>query len=351
MQIQQHAPLAPVTSFGVGGPAETLLTVTDSSETEQALTELDGRRPWLLGHGTNVLISDDGLPGVTIRFASGRIEHGDDTTLIADAGAAWDDLVQASIKHNLWGLEFTSGVPGSIGAAIFINITAYGQSNSDRLKWVEAVDRITGQLVRLEANQLDWNYKQSIFQADERYIIVRAAYELSKESAGDLSYQSALDVANDIGIKPDTLESRRQIILETRKRAGSLFSYEPGQARTVGSFFRNPVVSPQQAERVVSFDESGKTKDQIAKMNREHGGDDLRVSAAHVLLAAGFKRGQQWGPVRLHPDHVLKIENHGGANAQQIYDVAQEITKTVHNKLGITLEPEAKILGKFETQG
>jgi UDP-N-acetylmuramate dehydrogenase len=79
-----------------------------------------------------------------------------------------------------------------------------------------------------------------------------------------------------------------------------------------------------------------------------HGGAQKRVSAAHVLLAAGFQRGQTWGPVRLHPDHILKLENTGGATAQQIYNVAMEIVNTVKNKLAVDLVPEVRFLGSFE---
>ena len=84
-----------------------------------------------------------------------------------------------------------------------------------------------------------------------------------------------------------------------------------------------------------------------AELNQVHGGAQMRVSAAHVLLAAGFSRGQTWGPVRLHPDHILKIENTGGATAQNIYDVAMEIQRTVLDKLSIELSPEVRFLGEF----
>lgn len=159
-----------------------------------------------------------------------------------------------------------------------------------------------------------------------------------------VNYQRALDTAEEIGLDPTQLEARRRIILETRRRGGSLLD---GHSHTAGSFFRNPLVTPKQADHIISFDETGKTAAQISKMNRSHGGDDLRISAAHVLLAAGFERGQSWGPVRLHPDHVLKIENTGGATAQNIYDVSSEIAATVQHKLGITLKSEVKLIGRF----
>jgi UDP-N-acetylmuramate dehydrogenase len=347
VKILNNEPLAPLTSFGAGGPAEKLITIESSTEIDQALNEVEPAKPvWPMGYGTNVLISDEGLSGTTLLFRNDKIEAAKGL-VIADAGVWWDDLVQYSIERNLWGLELMSGIPGSVGAGVFINITAYGQALADQLEWVEAVND-QGQLQRLNAKELAWGYKQSIFQSSHKnWVIVRAAFSLKHQATHGLTYQSALDAAQDLGIDIETLADRRKIIMEARARAGSLFSFKQGEAKTVGSFFRNPFVTPEQAELVMSFDETGKTKDQIAKMNAVHGGDNLRVSAAHVLLAAGFKRGQEWGPVRLHPKNLLKIENARGATAQQIYDVAQEIMKTVQDRLGIKLEPEAQLLGGF----
>ena len=98
---------------------------------------------------------------------------------------------------------------------------------------------------------------------------------------------------------------------------------------------------------LASFDESGKTLQRINQQNELHGGDPRRASAAHVLLAAGFRRGQTWENVRLHPDHVLKVETLDGASAQNVADVANEIMTTVKNNLDITIVPEVQFLGKF----
>jgi UDP-N-acetylmuramate dehydrogenase len=117
---------------------------------------------------------------------------------------------------------------------------------------------------------------------------------------------------------------------------------------TAGSFFRNPMVDTETAEKLMAHDETGKSAELLKQMNQVHGGDQKRVSASHVLLAAGFERGQAWGPVRLHPDHILKIENTGGATAQQIHDVAQEIVRTVKEKLNVDIQPEVRFLGVFD---
>lgn len=345
MKIQENASLAPLTSFDVGGPADKLITIETSQETARALASADNQPVWPLGYGTNVLISDEGLRGAVLLFRSKQLIW-DGDTVVADAGAWWDELVQQSIQRGLWGLELTSGIPGSVGAAVFINITAYGQAQSDCLEWVEYLDE-QGRLKRLDARKSPWDYKQSVFQDHENWLVVRAAYKLSNRPTAEITYQSALDVAEEHKLDPGQLDQRRAIILEARERVGSIFIPGGNYAKTVGSFFRNPVVKPEQAEAIMAFDESGKTREQIKAMNQAHGGLATRVSAAHVMLAAGFKRGQTWGKVRLHPKSLLKIENTGGATAQDIYGVVQEIIDTTRQKLDITLEPEARILGRF----
>ncbi|HSX16258.1 MAG TPA: hypothetical protein VLF40_05690, partial [Candidatus Saccharimonadales bacterium] len=164
-----------------------------------------------------------------------------------------------------------------------------------------------------------------------------------------VEYQAALDVAEAHKFDIATLDGRRKAIVETRKRAGSLWDYRSPDdfQHTAGSFFRNPTVDAATAERLMAMDETGRSLELLTKMNQVHGGSGTRVSAAHVLLAAGFNRGQTWGKVRLHPDHILKLENTGGASAQDIYDVAMEIVRTVQEKLGVELKPEVRFLGEF----
>ena len=107
------------------------------------------------------------------------------------------------------------------------------------------------------------------------------------------------------------------------------------------------MVTTEQATELAKYDESGKALARILDQNKIHGGSSHRASAAHVLLAAGFKRGQTWGHVRLHPQHVLKIETLPGATATEVYEVVREIVDTVQQRLNITLAPEVRFLGKF----
>ncbi|MEM6997961.1 MAG: UDP-N-acetylmuramate dehydrogenase [Patescibacteria group bacterium] len=349
MIVEQNVVLAQHTSLGVGGLAENYILANDAESLLRALkTASEYSHLWLLGYGSNCLISDQGLPGLVIHTKGGDVIRNNDL-LIVDAGVDWDELVQKSVDEGLWGIELMSGIPGSVGAGVRINIRAYGQSLSDHLEWAKAYDLEKQEVVMHRSADLDWGYKKSFFQTDagKDQIIIQAAFKLKREPTIMLSYQPAIDYAAEHNIPDDTLPGRRRLILDVRSEAGSLLTGDPVEAKTAGSFFRNPIVTPEQAERVIRFDETGRTADQVKKMNQSHGGDSMRVSAAHVMLAAGYNRGDTWGRVRLHPDHVLKIENANNATAQEIYDVANEIVQTCEQKLGITLEPEVEIMGEF----
>jgi len=349
MHVEHSFPLAPHTSFKSGGVAEQAVIIDDVTLFDQALSEHGDAPFWLMGFGSNMLVSDKGLPGTTFMLKSGQITE-QDGLLIADAGVWWDDLVQYAISHHRWGMEFTSAIPGGVGAAVVGNIAAYGHAVADTLVWIEVCDLENGMCRTMQADELGLVYRAStVLQSNRNLVVLRAAFRLSDQPTKDLEYESAAAIGREKGFDLDTLEGRRQTILAARDAAGSLWDYRDQDAsRTAGSFFRNPLVEAETAERIMSYDETGKSLELLRKMNQVHGGETSRVSAAHVLLAAGFQRGQSWGNVRLHPQHVLKIENANNATSQEIYDVAQEIITTVKTKLGVDLDPEIRFLGEFD---
>jgi UDP-N-acetylmuramate dehydrogenase len=348
MKLQQNVPLAGFTSLRAGGQAEAVMELAPGDDLLAAVKSA-AASVIVLGYGTNVLISDKGLPGMVIINKFGSINVSGDM-ISADSGANWDELVQRAIANDLWGLEFTSGIPGGVGAAVAGGIAAYGHRIADRLVSAEVLDTQAGQIETWPNGRFNFGYRRSDLQlpANAKYVVITAQFQLATQPTGDLEYQSALKAAADLGLKPDSLSNRRQIILEARRRAGSLLLDTSHGPWTAGSFFKNPMVTVEQLDLIISYEEDpGRTKEQVLRQNKIHGQDKLRVSAALVLLAAGFKRGQTWGDVRLHPNHILKVENTGGATAQQIYDVVQEIMATAKQKLDVTLEPEVRFLGEF----
>lgn len=347
MRTLHNEPLAPYTSLRVGGKAETLIIAENYEEAFQILKDTSDQL-WLLGYGCNCLISDDGLPGTTLMLRGGAISvH--ENSVIADAGTWWDDVVLTAIEHGLWGLELLSGIPSSTGGAVFGNIAAYGAQVSDTLSWIDVYDRDSRQIQRMTASDIGFSYRSSSLQQQPRYVIMRVCFTLQDKPVQELRYESALQIASELHADLTTLQDRRIAILETRKRAGSL--YDPNDQnpeRTAGSFFKNPLVSRDQARDLAQYDETGKTLERLLEQNKIHGGSTERASAAHVLLAAGFQRGQQWHNVQLHPSHVLKIATLPGARANDVYTVVRTIQTTVQQKLAIELEPEVRFMGSFE---
>lgn len=347
MKALKNVALADFTSLKVGGLAENLFVIESDDNLVEVIKNVNTSSLWVLGSGTNALISDLGLPGTVIINSSGSIKLVEEITVKVDSGTNWDELVRFVISQNLYGLEFMSGIPGTVGGAVVGNIAAYGQKVADTLTEITVFNLNDNSVKTIPSSQLDLGYRSSNLQFKRHLVVIDATFNLSKTCSVQLEYESAIKVANELKINPDSLNNRRLIILETRNRAGSLLNKTSNDNATAGSFFRNPIVDKTQVEKILSYEEAGISPEQLLRQNSLHSGDSTRVSAAHILLASGFKRGQTWGKVRLHPNHILKIENMGGATAQEIYDVVQYIVGTVKAKLNIDLNPEVQFLGHF----
>ncbi len=346
--VNENVSLAQYTSLNSGGPADELLTVDNSHELLEYLQSTSSTdQITVLGYGTNSLISDEGIRGMTVVARGGDLHLEDDgTLLVADAGVWWDDVVRFAVDAGLWGTELMSGIPGAVGAAVVGNIAAYGQSVADSVESVKVYDRKIGSTIHLSDAGLEFQYRSSILPSKPEMIVLSASFRLSRMRHYELSYESALVYAKEHKMSFDTLEQSRALILAVRSSFGALYDWRmhDTEEHTAGSFFKNPLVSKEKALQIMSFDESGKSLAAIKAANQTHGGSVNRVSAAHVLLAAGYRRGQSWGDVRLHPSSVLKIENTGAAITQDIMNVALEIQQTVKEKLDVLLEPEVKYL-------
>ncbi len=350
MVTKQNVSLADYISLHAGGPAKYLIVVENGDNLQKIVLDATSRgNVWVLGYGANCLVSDRGLDGTVIFNQSEKIEKIGETSIWVSSGTNWDSLVQFAIQNNLWGMEFTSGIPGGVGAAIAGNIAAYGHKVADILVEATILKVSDGSITTWHNQDFKFTYRGSALQSKDNQdlVVLDAIFDLSAQSTGELEYDSALTVAKELGLKPDSLVSRRKIIMETRRQAGALLGDTSSGPWTAGSFFKNPLVDESQIQNILSHEEKAISREQLLRQNQIHSLSKSRVSAAHVLLAAGFHRGQTWGQVRLHPDHILKIENIDNATAQDIYNVVQEIRQTVKDKLGIDLEPEVQILGEF----
>jgi UDP-N-acetylmuramate dehydrogenase len=350
MKVMHDEALAEHTSLRVGGKAQTLIEVEPGDKLVNITAEQKNNGPtWVLGFGTNCLISDHGLPGTVILNQFGLIEEISSSRFKVDSGVNWDDFVQRVIEKGLWGLEFTSGIPGGLGAAVAGNIAAYGHKVADVFVEATMLNSASQAVETWDKSRFGFDYRTSVLQLPENksMIVLDATFELSSHVNSQLEYESALQAAQELGIQPDSLANRRLVIMEARQHAGSLLNKAGVGPWTAGSFFKNPLVDETQIQAVIGHEEKAISREQLLRQNLIHGQNKARVSAAHVLLAAGFHRGQSWGDVRLNSEHILKIENSGHASAQEIFVVIQNIIATVKEKLDITLEPEVRFLGDF----
>ena len=256
MQILQNVPLAQYTSLRVGGAADKLIKLEKGDDLKETIAKAD-IPIWVLGFGTNALISDKGLPGTAILNQLGDVELLNDGKIRADSGANWDELIQTAVAHNLWGLEFTSGVPGGVGAAVVGNIAAYGHKLSDCFLEAEILNLKDNSVQTWHKDDFDFNYRSSKLQSSDNkdLIVLHVTLQLSSNSTGDLEYESALKTARNLNLELNTLGNRRKIIMETRRKAGSLLTDNQTGPWTAGSFFKNPFASEEQVQAIIAHEE------------------------------------------------------------------------------------------------
>jgi UDP-N-acetylmuramate dehydrogenase len=303
VQLFVNAPLARYTRFDIGGPARMLAdvsTVEALAETLQ-LAKNSGTPHAIIGGGTNLIVDDDGFPGVVVRYVSKNIEI-EGTRVRVEAGAVLQDLVDQTIDAGLRGLETMTGIPGWVGGAIYGNAGAYGHSIQE---CVESVRFFDGSTTReLKSNKVDFSYRSSVFKSCKDWIILDAVLQLKQADASEL--RSTAD-----GI----LKIRNEKYPPTMKCAGSIFQnlmladLPPG------------VVVPDKVVR------------------------EGKVPSAYFLEAAGAK-GLAIGGLRVADYHANLIYNEGGGTASDLWHLIETLRVGVWEKFGVKLEEEVQAIRK-----
>jgi len=335
MQIQENIPLAPLTTFGIGGPARYLARVQDHKEVCAALSfaKEKGLNVFILGGGSNVLVGDQGFDGLVIKIEINGVEE-KGGLCVAGAGERWDALVEYTVQKNLWGIENLSGIPGSVGGSTVQNVGAYGQVLSQTLLWVDVYDTSLQKIRRLEKADCTFEYRRSIFKEHEgRYIVLRVALTLSPTGAPNVSYKDLRE--RFLGRTP-RLEDLRNAVLEIR---ASKFP-NLHQGGTAGSFFKNPILPADKAQAlqalypgmpIFPLPESTDIKVPLAWfLDYRHGVIDLRGVAV--------------GGARMYEKQFLVLVAEKNARAADVKKLATLVQEKVRNALHIEIEPEVKII-------
>lgn len=349
MLVQENVPLAPLTTLRIGGPARFFVEAKSRSEVKEAVDFARTRNLplFVLGGGSNLVISDAGWPGLVLKIAITGIDRQAavvDGKAIFDVGAgeSWDDFVSTAVAANCGGVECLSGIPGSVGGTPVQNVGAYGQEVSDTIESVEVFDLKDSQVRELCSEACGFAYRSSIFNTAERgrFIILRVTYALTPDAAPHLAYADLKRHFEDRDTAP-TLAETREAVRQIRARKGMLIVKGDPDCRSAGSFFKNPVLSEE------AHVELGKRAAAKGLMVPSYPAleKNKKVSAAWLVEHSGFTRGYTLGHAGISSKHALALINRGGATAADILALKDQIQRRVEETWDLRLEPEPVFVG------
>ncbi|MFR9795484.1 UDP-N-acetylmuramate dehydrogenase [Streptomyces sp. MS06] len=348
MQELHDAPLAPLTTFRLGGPAARLITASTDAEVIDTVREADaaGTPLLLIGGGSNLVIGDGGFEGTALRIATTGFELSG-TTLELAAGEIWTDAVARTVEAGLAGVECLAGIPGSAGATPVQNVGAYGQEVSSTITEVIAYDRLAGETVTLTNAECAFSYRHSRFKADPaRHVVLRVRFAL--EDADGLSAPLRYaETARALGVAPGDrvpLAEARETVLKLRAGKGMVLDAEDHDTWSAGSFFTNPILADAD---FAAFRERAKQRlgDEVEPPAYPAGEGRTKTSAAWLIDRAGFTKGYGTGPARISGKHTLALTNRGGATTEDLLALAREVVTGVREAFGITLVNEPVTVG------
>jgi len=345
--IQENVPLAPLTTLQVGGPARYFAEAATEEDVREAV-EFANRRAlplFVMGGGSNLVVADAGWKDLALKIAIGgvtsRREH-DALLFDVGAGANWDEFVAQAVVQNCAGVECLSGIPGSVGGTPVQNVGAYGQEVAETIESVRALDRKEDRAVILPNDACGFRYRGSIFNSTERgrYIILRVSYRLTPGGPPKLKYADLRTYFAARTHQPSLAEVR-EAVLQIRQSKGMRIVPGDPDCRSVGSFFKNPVLSESQFADLVGCAEGRGL--QIPAYPAPDA--QRKVSAAWLVEHSGFSKGFTLGAAGISHKHALALINTGTARAADIIRLKERIQQGVQEAWGVLLEPEPEFVG------
>jgi len=350
MLLQEDIPLAPLTTLRLGGPARFFVEAKTASDVQEAVAFAQTRSLslFILGGGSNLLVADQGWPGLVLKVAIPGIEqrsgNDDDGKVLFDAGAGefWDRFVSHAVMAHSAGVECLSGIPGSVGGTPVQNVGAYGQEVSETIDSVQVFDLKDAQVRELCGEACGFTYRSSIFNTTERgrFIILRVTFALTPGGEPRISYADLQRHFEGRETSPNLAETR-EAVRHIRARKGMLIVAGDPDCQSAGSFFKNPVLSEAQHEDLQKRAAAkGLTLPSYPALEKSR-----KVSAAWLVEKSGFARGYGLGHVGLSSKHTLAIVNRGGANASEVLALKDQIQQRVQEIWGVHLEQEPVMVG------
>ncbi|TFW35004.1 UDP-N-acetylmuramate dehydrogenase [Massilia horti] len=334
LPILHDFPLQSLNTFGIAARARHYLRVTDGAQLAAACADpaLAALPRLVLGGGSNLLFTRD-FDGLVLHMAlAGRAIVGqlDGATLVrAQAGENWHGFVQWTLAQGLGGLENLSLIPGTVGAAPIQNIGAYGAEIKDVFHSLTAFDMASGELRTLGAAECRFGYRDSLFKHPEgaRLVVLDVTFALPRDWQPNVRYAELAQALIEAGIGAPTPRQVSDAVVAIRQRKLP----DPAVIGNAGSFFKNPVVSGEQCERLLAA-----FPDLVH--HRQPDGSE-KLAAGWLIDRCGWK-GRSMGAAGVYPKQALVLVNNGGARGEDVVQLARAIQADVAQRYGVQLEPE-----------
>ena len=343
-----------MTTLQVGGAARYFVDARTETEVRHSLDFASQKRVplFVLGGGSNLLIADGGWPGLVLKISLLGIEfefEKDNMLFYAGAGESWDDLVAMTVGKDCAGIECLSGIPGTVGGTPVQNVGAYGQEVSQTIAKVRALDIGNGTSGEFTNEECAFTYRKSMFNSTHRdkYIVLEVGYRLKLKGEPVLEYADLKKYFANFKGTP-CLQDVREAVRKIRQSKAMLIVPGDEDCRSAGSFFKNPLVSTAEADRVQELAQRRLPDKAMPRYPGE--GSSVKLSAAWLVENAGFARGYSLGPVGISRKHTLAIVNRGGATAKDVILLKDAVQKKVFDVWGVNLHPEPVFVG-FDMEG
>lgn len=328
----QSTQLSALTTLRLGGPAARSVTATTADQLVAAVADADTRAEPVLvvGGGSNLVVADDGWPGVVVLVRTEGVRRVGDEVTVA-AGVVWDDLVAQAVGEGWSGLAPMSGIPGLTGATPVQNVGAYGSEVADTITRVRIYDRDARTVEDWDPARCGFGFRSSALKHTDRYVVLEVTFSLPQSpDAPPVRY---LELARRLGVEQGATapsDEVREAVLELRRSKGMLLDPDDHDTWSVGSFFVNPLVP------------AGAVPEGCPHWIADGA---VKLSAAWLIENAGFGKGYGTGRVRVSTKHSLALTNRGGATTAELLQLAREIRDGVAARFGVRLRPEAHLAG------
>jgi UDP-N-acetylmuramate dehydrogenase len=339
-QLQENVSLAPLTTLNIGGPARYFVRAENEGTVVEALRFAEGQTlpVFILGGGSNLLVSDDGFDGLVLQIAlrgTEREETEGSILVTAAAGEDWDKFVAWCVADDLAGVECLSGIPGFLGGTPVQNVGAYGQEVAETIVSVRCYDTKARQFVALTNAECGFTYRTSIFNTTERgrHIVLSVTYALERGGAPKVVYK---DLIEHFAARQPSLAEVRDAVLNIRRGKSMVIDARDPNSKSAGSFFKNPVVT---------WDKYHQIKAGFERVPHFEFGDEVKIPAAWLIENAGFDKGFAHGNAGISTNHTLALINRGDATAIEMIELKDLVQTAVKEKFGIELLPEPVFVG------